>query len=178
VRAGTRDFVAARLLAKREAAGRIAWLEAGWAETGWGGDGRQRVYTYDTLRNAWTFHDRYPLRPGDEVWLYLHAHPGDSLWRAWLRWGGAWHLLTTEGLPLGATARVEQYVEVHIDHRHGADGFRVPPVAIDGVQVRTGADGGLRPWLGDVPTSAGPERGRYCVHWRRRYDTWTAGDCP
>jgi hypothetical protein len=182
VRAGTYDFVAARFMAKRESGGRIAWLEAGWAETGWSGEGRQRIYTYDTTRNTWTFHDQYRVRDGDQVWVHLHADPAGSTWRAWLWWGDGWRLLAAVDLPLGPTAQVEQYVEVHVDSRRGGgrpevDGFPVPPVAVDNVHVRAGPDGALRRWGPDVPTTPGPERGRYCVDWRQRFDTWTAGDC-
>jgi hypothetical protein len=179
VRAGTHDFVATRFMAKRERDGRIWWLEAGWAETGWSGAGRQRIYTFDTNTNAWTFYDQYPLRDGDHVWIYLHTESTDrgSVWEAWLWWGDGWHLLTAVDLPLGQRAPVEQYVEVFVDPDRGGSGFPVPPIAVDNVQVKTDPRGGLRYWRDDVATSPAIVAPRYCVDWRTRWDTWAAGDC-
>jgi hypothetical protein len=180
VRAGTHDFVATRFMAKRQSGGRVSWLEAGWAETGWSGRGRQRIYTFDTNRNAWTFYDQYALRDGEQVWIYLHTEQvgGRTTWQAWLWWGGGWHLLTAEDLPLGGQAQVEQYVEVFVDPNHGGSGFPVPRIAVDNVQVKTAPDGGLRYWREEIPTAPGASGGRYCLDWQTRYDTWAAGDCP
>jgi hypothetical protein len=75
VRDGTYDFVATRFMVKSEVAGATRWLEAGWAQTGWSGLGRQRVYTYDTDTNTWTFYDQYPLSPGDQIWINLVPVP-------------------------------------------------------------------------------------------------------
>lgn len=181
VRPGTHDFVATRFMVKREAVEGTAWLEAGWAETGWGGDGRQRIYTFDSNRNAWTFYDQFRLRDGDQVWLYLSAAPAPRTestvsWRAWLWWEGGWHLLTSQDLPLGSAARMEQYVEVFVDQRGGGREYPVPPIAVDRVQLRSDG-GGLRRWAEAVPTSAGVGWGRYCVRWWSRFDRWLAGDC-
>ncbi|HEU4422388.1 MAG TPA: hypothetical protein VFR67_07585, partial [Pilimelia sp.] len=179
VRPGTHDFVATRFLAKRYAPGRIAWLEAGWAETGWSG-GRQRVYTYDTTRNAWTFYDQYAVRAGDRIWIYLHTAAGGvrPVWQAWLWWSGEWHLLAAAELPLGDRAQVEQYVEVFVDPRHGGRGFPVPPISLDNVQVKTHPGGGLRAWRETVATEPAASGKRYCVDWRTHFDAWSAGDCP
>lgn len=243
VRAGTHDFVATRFMAKRQQPSGISWLEAGWAETGWSGDGRQRVYTFDTASRSWTFYDQYPLRDGDQIWLYIHtdgeppagtdptpaaggppaapkpaagdptpgtdgppaapeaaqassppAAPADrsgtgpatggadgpaepTRWQAWLWWGGGWHLLVAKELPLGRAAQVEQYVEVYVDPRRGTEGYPVPRVPVENVYVKPSPDGALRPWTQEVPTAPGQSRGRYCLNWRNRYDTWDAGDC-
>ncbi|HWG98045.1 MAG TPA: hypothetical protein VNV66_01710, partial [Pilimelia sp.] len=185
VRRGTFDFVATRFMAKRHVGQRVFWLEAGWAETGWSGEGRQRIYTFDTNRNAWTFYDQYELRPGDDIWFYLHtdAGPGGgagapTVWQAWLWWRGGWHLLSAQELPLGARTQLEQFVEVYVDPRHGGPGFAVPPVRVDNVQVKGDPRGELRYWTGDVHSGVGHGRGRYCVQWEQPYDTWSAGDCP
>jgi hypothetical protein len=179
VRRGTHDFLATRFMAKREAGGRIAWLEAGWAETGWSGDGRQRIYTYDTNRNSWTFYDQYALHDGDQVWVYVHTDTvGDrSRWQAWLWWNDDWHLLTAQELPLGGRTRMEEYVEVYVDPDHGGPGFPVPPIAVDNVQVKTAPQGDLHYWRADVATAPGGDTGRYCLDWQTRFDTWRAGDC-
>ncbi|GAA4692353.1 hypothetical protein [Phytohabitans rumicis] len=172
VRTGTHDFVATRLMAKRESDGRLTWLEAGWAETGWAGGDKQRVYTYDTNRQAWTFYDQYALAPGDQIWISIQA-ARDGVWEAWLWWRERWQLLTSQRLPMGARAQVEQYVEVHTD---GAGAIDVPRIAVDNVQVKDGD--ALRYWRqDDVPTASGGGSGAYCLDWATRFDTWTAGTC-
>lgn len=182
VRPRTYDFIVGRLMAKRDmGAGRIAWLEAGWAETGWDSPGRQRVYTFNTNTNRWQFYDQYPVRPGDQVWLDVSTD-GAGLWRAWLWWDNRWNLLTQQKLPLGAGALIEQYVEVHVD---GTRQTRIdmPTVTVDNVQLRPAGGGPARYWREDVPTVTGTapgeqqRRGGYCLDWKTRYDTWTAGDC-
>ena len=180
VRRSTYDFVAGRFMAKRDMGrGRIAWLEAGWAETGWSGDGRQRIYTFNTNTNSWQFYDQYQVRPGDRVWVDVHTD-GDDLWQAWLWWNNRWNLLTAQKLPIGSSAYVEQYVEVHIDPRKAAR-LAVPPVTVDNVQLRPAGGGPGRYWREDVDTltdGAAQERsGGFCLDWRTRYDTWTAGNC-
>lgn len=175
VRPATHDFVATRFLAKRTTDRGLAWLEAGWAETGWAGGGRQRIYTYDTNRRTWQFYDQYPVRDGDQVWLYLTARD-DRHWQAWLWWGDAWRLLASQELPLTGRAQLEQYVEVYIDPHRGGD-YPVPPVAVDNVQIRSGD--GWRYWREPrVPTLAGSSAGAFCLDWQTHYDTWTAGTCP
>lgn len=179
VRAGTHDFVATRFLAKRDTPGGVAWLEAGWAETGWSGDGRQRIYTFDTNRRTWAFYDQYPVRDGDQVWLYLTTQDDGAraLWQAWLWWGDGWHLLTAQTLPLTGHARVEQYVEVYVDPDRGG-GFDVPTVAVDNVQVKSAPRGDLRFWREpEVPTTGGADQGQYCLDWETGYDSWSAGTC-
>ncbi len=174
VRDGTYDFVAARFMAKAETRGGTRWLEAGWAQTGWSGAGRQRVYTFDTNTNRWTFYDQYPIGPGDRIWIELAAG-ADSTWTAWLWWHDAWRRLTVQRLPIGQRALVEQYVEVYVDPKHGGT-VRVPPIAVDNVQLRRDERARLQFWAG-VPTDIGGNDGTYCLSWRNGYDTWTAGTC-
>jgi len=182
IRPGSYDFVAGRFMVKRNmGAGRIAWLEAGWAETGWAGPGRQHIYTFNTNTQTWQFYDQYLLRPGDRVWLDLHSDT-DGVWGAWLWWNNRWNLLTAQRLPIGATAYVEQYVEVHVDSGRPTR-IDVPEVTVDNVQLRPPGGGQARYWQSDVPTLTGtdPEQqqrtGGFCLNWVNRYDTWTAGDC-
>ena len=182
VRPRSYDFVAGRFMVKRNLGrGDIRWLEAGWAETGWAGPGRQQIYTFNTNTKTWQFYEQYPLKPGDKVWLDLHADAG-GYWSAWLWWGNRWNLLTAQQLPLGATATVEQYVEVHVDA--GKPGLiDVPPVMVDNVRLRPAGGGESRFWRADVPTLTGSNpaqrqlNGGFCLDWLTRYDTWTAGDC-
>ncbi|MEU8821509.1 hypothetical protein [Actinoplanes sp. NPDC048796] len=182
IRPRSYDFVAGRFMVKRNLGrGVINWLEAGWAETGWAGTGRQHIYTFNTNTKTWQFYDQYVLRPGDKVWLDLHSDP-DGVWSAWLWWGNRWNLLTAQRLPIGETAVVEQYVEVHVDA--GRPGLiDVPPVTVDNVRLRPAGGGEPRLWREDVPTLTGTDptqrqqRGGFCLDWRTRYDTWTAGDC-
>ncbi|GLY05782.1 MULTISPECIES: hypothetical protein [Actinoplanes] len=182
VRTGTYDFVAARFMAKREIErGRIAWLEAGWARTGWSGGGRPRVYTFNTNTNAWQFYDQYAVKTGDRVWLDVHTD-GGGVWSAWLWWNNRWNLLTSQKLPVGETAYIEQYVEVHGDPKKPAR-LDLPRVTVDNVQLRPAGGGASRFWREDVPTVTGVEpglrqvQGGFCLDWVTRYDTWAAGDC-
>lgn len=180
VRRHTYDFVASRFMMKRDVGGgEIAWLEAGWAETGWDGDGRQRIYTYDTNTRSWRFYDQYPIADGDRIWLDLHTD-SDGVWQAWLWWDDRWNLLAAEQLRIGATAQAEQYVEVHVDGARPAR-VTVAPVAVDNVQL-TPAGGAPRYWRDDVDTLVGDpghhRRGGLCLHWTNRFDTWSAGACP
>ncbi|MGK5680305.1 hypothetical protein [Actinoplanes sp. URMC 104] len=182
IRPRSYDFVAGRFMAKRaQGRGAIAWLEAGWAETGWAAPGRQQVYTFNTNTKTWQFYEQYPLRPGEKVWIDLHADSGGT-WSAWLWWGDRWNLLTAQRLPLGQTATVEQYVEVHVDS--GSPGLvDVPPVMVDNVRLRPPGGGEARFWREDVFTLTGTDPaqrrlgGGFCLDWLTRYDTWTAGDC-
>ncbi|MBB4695871.1 hypothetical protein [Paractinoplanes abujensis] len=182
IRSRTYDFVAARFMVKRNMGrGTIAWLEAGWAETGWADAGKQKIYTFNTNTKTWQFYHQYAVRPGEKVWLDLHAD-SDGVWSAWLWWGNRWNLLTAQRLPLGATATIEQYVEVHVDpSRPGR--IDVPPVTVDNVRLQPGGGGPTRFWRDDVPTLTGSDPARrelaggFCLDWLTRYDTWTAGDC-
>jgi hypothetical protein len=182
VRPNTYDFVAARFMVKRNMGrGNIAWLEAGWAETGWATPGRQHIYTFNTNTKTWQFYDQYLLRPGARVWLDVHSD-NDGVWAAWLWWNNRWNLLTAQKLPIGNTAVVEQYVEVHVDA--GKPGrLDVPAVTVDNVQLRPPGGGASRYWRADVPTLTGADsvrqqrRGGFCLDWVNRYDTWKAGDC-
>jgi hypothetical protein len=181
VRQGTYDFVAGRFMVKRDlGGGRIAWLEAGWAETGWAGDGRQHIYTFNTNTQTWQFYDQYALMPGDRVWLDLRAD-SDGVWQAWLWWNNRWNLLTTQRLPIGRSAYIEQYIEVHVDSGKAAR-IDLPPVTVDNVQLRPAGGGPARYWRDDVATLTGDAAqqrgGGFCLDWTNRYDTWTAGDCP
>jgi hypothetical protein len=162
-------------------AGRISWLEAGWAQTGWAGPLRQHIYTFNTNTHSWQFYDQYALRPGDRVWLDLHSD-ANGVWGAWLWWNNRWNLLTAQRLPIGSSAFVEQYVEVHVDSGRPAR-IDVPEVTVDNVQLRPPDGGAARYWRDDVPTLTGygpgqPQRtGGFCLNCVNRYDTWTAGDC-
>ena len=180
VRRNTYDFVAARFMVKRDlGAGKIAWLEGGWAETGWAGGGRQHIYTFDTETRSWRFYDQYALKAGDRVWLDLHTD-GDNVWQAWLWWNNRWNLLTAKKLPVGSSAYVEQYVEVHVDPARRAR-VAVPSVTVDNVQLRPAGGGASRFWRDDVSTLTADTQqraGGFCLTWLTRYDTWTAGDCP
>ena len=181
IRANTYDFVAGRFMVKRDmGSGSIAWLEAGWVETGWASPGRQHIYTFNTNTKTWSFYDQYALRPGDKVWLDLHTD-GKGVWQAWLWWDNRWNLLTAQRLPVGESAYVEQYVEVHVDPRRSAR-IDVPPVTVDNVQLRPAGGGPAQYWRGDVNTLAADSTrqrsGGFCLDWVNRYDTWTAGDCP
>jgi hypothetical protein len=181
VRQGTYDFVAGRFMVKRDlGGGNIAWLEAGWAETGWAGGGRQHIYTFNTNTQTWQFYDQYTLKPGDKVWMDLHTD-ADGVWQAWLWWGDRWNLLTAQKLPIGTSAYVEEYVEVHVDSGRPAR-VDVPPVTVDNVQLRPPDGGTARYWRDDVGTLVGDmaaqRAGGFCLDWVNRYDTWTAGDCP
>ncbi|GHJ50591.1 hypothetical protein Cs7R123_79330 [Catellatospora sp. TT07R-123] len=179
VRPGTMDFVAARFMAKSgDGPDGVAWLEAGWSETGWSGDGRQRVYTYDTNTSAWSFYDQYAVLPGERLWVYLQTE-GDAerpLWQAWLWWGDSWHLLAEQALPLTGRARIEQYVELHTDPAQPT-ALALPELSVDSVQLKDGPAGPLRPWQADIPTAPGTPADGYCLHWRHHYDTWTATTC-
>jgi hypothetical protein len=182
VRPGTYDFVAGRFMVKRNMGrGTVNWLEAGWAETGWATPGRQHVYTFNTNTNTWQFYDQYALRVGDKVWVDLHSD-SDGRWGAWLWWNNRWNLLTAQKLPIGATATVEQYVEVHVDGGRPGQ-VDVPTMTVDNVQLRPAGGGEPRFWRADVPTLTGGDpgkdqrRGGFCLNWVTRYDTWTAGDC-
>lgn len=181
VRRGTYDFVAARFMAKQDQGnGRMAWLEVGWAETGWSGDGRQRIYTFDTNGHSWRFYDEYALRPGDRFWLDLRT-AGNGTWQAWLWWDNRWNLLSTQKLPLGRTAHIEQYVEMYVDGRKPGS-LAVPQVSLDNVWLWRVPNGEGRYWREDVNTVTGDtadaRRGGFCLDWATRYDTWSAGDCP
>jgi hypothetical protein len=114
------------------------------------------------------------------VWLDLHTDSA-GVWQAWLWWNNAWNLLTTQKLPIGSSAYIEQYVEVHVDSGKPAR-IDVPPVTVDNVQLRPAGGGPARYWRDDVATltgDAGQQRGGgFCLDWANPYDTWTAGDCP
>ncbi|WP_433299842.1 hypothetical protein ACQP2F_01225 [Actinoplanes sp. CA-030573] len=182
IRPGSYDFVAGRFMVKRNmGGGRINWLEAGWAQTGWAGPLRQHIYTFNTNTRTWQFYDQYALRPGDRVWIDLHSDPS-GVWGAWLWWNNRWNLLTAQRLPIGQSAYVEQYVEVHVDSGRPAR-IDVPEVTVDNVQLRPPDGGAARYWRDDVPTLTGYDAGQrqmtggFCLNWVNRYDTWTAGDC-
>ncbi|WP_245601706.1 hypothetical protein [Hamadaea tsunoensis] len=182
VRKDTLDFTAARFMARQETAdGDTAWLEAGWAETGWAGGGRQRIYTYDTNRNAWTFFDDYAIKPGDRIWIYLQAESateqGDTTWLAWLWWGDQWHLLASQNLPISAAATIEQYVEIY-SASNAPKSYTVPPVSFDNVQLLPTPGAPTQFWReDDVTSTANQGSAPYCVTWLTRFDTWNAGDC-
>jgi len=180
VRPKSYDFVAGRFMVKRDlGGGRIAWLEAGWAETGWASAGRQHIYTFNSDTKTWQFYDQYALKPGDRVWVDLHTDT-NGIWQAWLWWNNRWNLLTARKLPIGRTAYVEQYVEVHVDARRSGR-VDVPPVTVDNVKLRPAGGGPDQAWRADVATLigdlTGPLLGGLCLNWMNRYDTWRAGSC-
>ena len=174
VRAGTYDFVAARFMAKAQTRDALAWLEAGWTETGWSGQGRQRIYSYDTNRQSWILYDGYRIRPGDRIWIFIHTEQdGDrAAWQAWLWWGEKWNLLTSQELAITGRALIEQYVEVH-----GDKAFHVPQVRVDSVALQDGPKGPLVHWDGNIATTTGVAAGGYCLTWEMRYSSWSAGTC-
>jgi hypothetical protein len=182
VRSRSYDFVASRFMVKRDlGAGNIAWLEAGWAETGWAGVGAPHIYTFNTNTKTWQFYNQYAIKQGDRVWLDIHSDT-DGVWGAWLWWNNRWNLLTAQKLPIGASAYVEQYVEVHVDDSRPTR-VDVPPVTVDNVQLKPAGGGEPRFWRADVPTLTGTGPGQqqraggFCLTWLNPYDTWTAGDC-
>ncbi|MEU4238944.1 hypothetical protein [Actinoplanes sp. NPDC026619] len=182
IRPGSYDFIAARFMAKRNmGGGQISWLEAGWAKTGWASPTRQHIYTFNTNTRTWQFYDQYTLRPGDRVWIDLHSD-ANGVWAAWLWWSNRWNLLTAQRLPIGPSAMIEQYVEVHVDSSRPTR-VDVPEVTVDNVQLRPADGGAARYWRADVPTLTGYDAGQqqrtggFCLNWVNRYDTWTAGDC-
>lgn len=174
VRPDTFDFLATRFMAKADVPGGVAWLEAGWTETGWAGKGQQRIYSYDTNRQSWVFYDEYQLKPGDRLWIYLQTEEAGErpAWHAWLWWGDKWNLLTTQNLPIGDRAMIEQYVEVHTEQP-----FQVPKLRVDNIALKDGPAGELKYWESQVPTQPGMTSGGYCLTWTTRYDDWVAGTC-
>jgi hypothetical protein len=177
VRPGTFDFVAARFMAR--SADGTTWLEAGWSENGWLRDGKQRVYTYDTMRKRWTFYNQYPISVGDHVWIYVETTRGGNRgthWSAWLWWGNKWRLLVNQALPIGAAATIEEYVEVYVDPSAGG-AITLPAAGFDNVLLKD-RHGKTRYWREtDVPTGAGAGFGTYCLNWTSRFDTWSAATC-
>jgi hypothetical protein len=110
----------------------------------------------------------------------LHSD-ANGVWQAWLWWGDRWNLLTAQKLPIGTSAYVEQYVEVHVDSSRPAL-VDVPTVTVDNVQLKPADGSPARYWRSDVGTLIGDmaaqRAGGFCLNWLNRYDTWTAGDCP
>jgi hypothetical protein len=178
VRKGSYDFVASRFMAKSDTPTGVKWLEAGWAQTGWTGAGRQRVYTFDTSTNKWTFYDQYPISDGDHIWIEITAAGPGPTWVAWLLWRGHWRRLTETVLPAGGQAQLEQYVEVYVDPSRGGTVW-VPAIQVDNVQVRAQPGAPLRYWTSStVPTAPdAPGTAPYCVTWESGYDAWHAGSC-
>lgn len=175
VRRDTYDFVAARFMAKQETTGGTRWLEAGWAEVGWGGEGRQRVYTFDTASNSWTFYDQFPLRPGDHITIALTG--AGSRWSATLLWRGQWYPLTSTALPDGGYATIEEYVEVYHDPAKPGRPLTVPAVSVS--QVTVAGPGAPRPWVQSaVPSYRGGVPVGYCVTNVDEWTDWSAGTCP
>ena len=140
--------------------------------------GEERIYTFDTNTLTWTFYDQYPIKPGDEVWIELAATGtgASAPWEAWLWWHGAWHLLTTQSLPISEHATIEEYVEVYVDPARGGT-LPVPPVEVDNVQLKPDPGGAFRYWTDAVASSPGADADDYCVDFTQPYDTWHAGSC-
>jgi hypothetical protein len=161
-------------MAKAQTTDGLAWLEAGWTETGWSGQGKQRIYSYDTNRNSWIFYDEYRIQPGDRIWIFIQTEQeGErAAWQAWLWWGEKWNLLTSQELAIGGRALIEQYVEVH-----GDQAFQVPQVRVDSVALQDGPKGAQRYWDEDVATNPGTPTDGYCLTWESRFSSWSAGTC-
>jgi len=178
VRAGTFDFVATRFMAKASTDTGVKWLEAGWAETGWADPGTQRIYTYDTNTDRWTFYDQYPVKAGDQVWIEIAAASTgpDPVWNAWLWWHDSWHLLTSQALPISEHATIEEYVEVYVDPVHPGS-IAVPPVQVDNVGLKPDPKDPPQPWSDAIPTAAGDGADGYCLDFVVPYSTWRAGTC-
>jgi hypothetical protein len=175
VRNGSEDFVATRFMARGDVGGQTKWLEVGWSEAGWQSGG-PRLYTYDTNRNQWTYYSQYPLTDGMTIWLALGSGGtgrAGSDWDAWLWWNARWNLLTDQQLPIPASTNLEQFVEVYDDPQR-AGGFAVPPIDVDEVRLTQGGNN-FQPWQDGVDTQSAPADAGYCLDWRTRYDTWTAG---
>ncbi len=174
VRPNSYDFVAARFMAKQETPAGTRWLEAGWAEVGWSGSGRQRVYTFDTATNTWTFYDQYPLRAGDQISIALAGVGGQ--WSAALYWHGGWYPLTSTALPQGGLATIEQYVEVYRDPAKPAGPLAVPAISVS--QVTVAGPGAPRSWTDSaVPSYRGGTPTGYCVTRLDQWADWSAGTC-
>jgi hypothetical protein len=176
VRANSFDFVAARFMAKQETARGTRWLEAGWAEVGWTGSGRQRVYTFDTASNRWTFYDQFPVRPGDRISISLTADASGT-WYARLRWHGQWYPLTSTSLPGAGRATLEEYVEVYRDPARPGAPVLVPPVSITNVTIYS-TDSAPHPWVeASVPSYQGGSPNGYCLDHADQWASWQAGTC-
>ena len=89
-------------------------------------------------------------------------------------------MLTEHKLPVGASAFVEQCLEVYTDPRR-PDRINVPAVTVDNVQRRPLGGGVARYWRDDVSTLTADttqrSAGDYCLNWVTADDTWTAGSC-
>lgn len=180
VRRRSNDFVAARVMARADVAGRTRWIEAGWTEDGWLDDDAQHVYTYDSSGGDWTYYDQYPVHDGDRISVVVESGPavnGGTTWRAYLWWDNRWNLLAAPTLPFGPRAQLEQYVEVYVDPRRGGR-YPVPGVAVSGSVVVADPGGDAVPWRDPaVPTDTSPAYPGYCVSWQERFDSWSAGTC-
>lgn len=177
VRANSEDFVATRFMARGDVGDQTRWLEVGWSESGWQSGG-PRLYTYDTNRNQWAYYSQYKVTDGITIWLALDSDGAadknnSATWDAWLWWNDKWNLLAAQQLPIGASTNLEQFVEVYVDPARGGS-FAVPPVTVSGVRVAP-AGGDYQPWEGAVGTDSAPADAGYCLAWRTRYDSWTAG---
>ncbi len=125
VRAGKDEFVASRILAKKDGAG-SAWLEVGWAEIGWrdlvNGVPEQFVYTYDTAHNEWELYNSLCVSDGCHVDVRIikgsTCDIGDPTctWTAQLfnHSTGTWQNLHSVTLPQDR-AYIEEMTEVYID---------------------------------------------------------------
>ncbi len=176
VRADSFDFVAARFMAKQETADGTRWLEVGWAEVGWAGSGRQRIYTFDTTSNRWSFYDQFPIHAGDRITISLAADETGT-WQARLRWRDAWYPLTSTRLPHGGTATLEEYVEVYRDPARPGGPLVVPPVSLRDVEVHA-PGAAARPWSDTaVPAYQGGTPNGYCLTRAPDWTAWQAGTC-
>ena len=156
-------------MVKQDYSGTTRWLEVGWAETGWAYRDRQVLYVFDTVHSAWHFYDQYPLSDGSRFYVTIGDDGGCSTWCYWsayVWWNNQWNLLDRHLLPIGQTAFVEEYVEIH-----SADGthYSLPQIAVDGVQVHENGTT-WRHWTNPpIGTANSGTVAPYCLHWTSQF---------
>lgn len=151
VRRGTYEYLSQRFLAKSCDA--TQWLEAGWAEPGWRAlddpQGRQYIYTYNSVTRTWNWFDQYPVAPGSRV--YFQIYDWGNVWQAWLWWNGGWQVLDT--VSIDGLNCIENFVETDSGN---TSHFPFPPIlagdgGTGGVQIADG-NGQFRTWDTSIPT--------------------------
>ena len=190
VRANTNDFIASRILLKKDSAG-SQWIEVGWAEVGWhglvNGVPEQFVYVYDTVHRAWHFYDALCVGTGCHV--DVRAHPstncdiGDPscVWNAqiWNHSLGVWEQLHAVTLPMDR-AYVEEFTEVSIDPNNPTSTHLQVDLDFNDLDwfltQRKFADGTWRDWDSNTSKQAVAP---YCIEWINNYYRFEAqnGGC-